>query len=294
MIPVLTNPLSGWRVSYPIHMIPKSEAKEFLTSRRARLTPEQVGLPSFGINRRVSGLRREEVAMLAGVSVDYYIKLERGNLAGASSSVLGSLANALRLSDTERTYLFTLAAAGAGSGVKKHEPEQWNSSVSPALQRTIDQMSNVGIYVRNSRLEVLTSNAIADRIFPWLRAEDGSYNNIARFTFLDPTAKDFFASWAKSAADAVLILRMRSVNSPQDRVVHDLIRELSTKSKDFRDLWSANEFQRHQIDVKHFNHPTLGRIDVDFQLLTLADQSDLTMLIYSADETSETYSKLFT
>ena len=271
-------------------MIPKDEARDFLTSRRARLTPEQVGLSTFGTNRRVSGLRREEVALLAGVSVDYYIKLERGNLASASTSVLSSIAKALRLNDTERTYLFTLASA-AGA-FKAPEPLEVRESLKFSLQQAIDQMSQTGVYVRNTRLDVVGANAMAMRIFPWLKDQDGSFTNIARFTFLNPAAKAFFPLWNKVAADAVLILRMHSVNNPQDRPLQELIAELDRTSEIFREMWSANDLHRQQVESKQFNHPELGALELDFQILTLADEPSLTMLVYSSGEQTDTHARL--
>lgn len=226
--------------------------------------------------------------MLAGVSVDYYIKLERGNLAGASSSVLNGLARALQLNDIERTYLFTLA--GGAANVPSLAPQ---TAISASLQKTIDQMDRTGVYLRNSRMDVVGANHVAERIFPWMRRPDGRFENIARYIFLDLTSIHFFPLWNKAAADAVLILRMHSVNNPHDAQGKSLIEELQSKSSVFRLLWTANDLDRQQVFSKQFNHPNLGLLDLNFQILNLADEPSVAMLLYSAEGKSESYAKLF-
>jgi len=190
----------------------RAEVREFLRSRRARIAPEDSGLPAYGGNRRVAGLRREEVALLAGVSVDYYTRLERGNLGGVSDSVLGSLARALQLDDAERAYLFDLArAADPAPEPRRRHPKQ---RVRPAVQRVLDAMTDAPADVRNNRRDILASNRLGYALYSEMYADPARPVNVARFTFLSPRARAFFADWDGAASDLVANLRTEAGRSP--------------------------------------------------------------------------------
>jgi transcriptional regulator with XRE-family HTH domain len=270
-------------------MIRSEEIKDFLSTRRASITPEQAGLPNYGVHRRVKGLRREEVAMLAGVSAEYYTKLERGNLAGASDSVLGSLASALKLSDDERSYLYMLARNQAGSKVIRRTVPPM--TIRPNLQFIIDQM-DVATYVRNTRMDILGSNPMARQLFPWLAEAEGRPVNMARYVFLDPDARTFFAEWPKAASDTVTMLRVQAARDPFDRAITELIGELSTLSPEFRQLWAKHNISRSQLGQKHYNHPVVGQLYLNYQILNVADDPNLIMLVYNAAPDSADVEKL--
>ncbi|GAA3880843.1 helix-turn-helix transcriptional regulator [Leifsonia kafniensis] len=260
----------------------KTEVREFLASRRARITPDQTGLPAYGGNRRVPGLRREEVAMLAGMSVDYYTRLERGNLAGASESVLESLARALQLDEAERAHLFDLArTANAGTRPRARRPTP--PSVRPVIQRILDSMDGVPAFIRNGRLDVLAANPLGEALYSEMYVNPARPVNHARFTFLDPRATRFWGDWDRAARDTVAILRTEAGKNTYDRALTDLIGELSTRSEAFRALWASHDVKFHRTGVKVFNHPAVGRIEVAFEALELPADDGLTILAYSAE-----------
>ncbi|MDQ0620538.1 helix-turn-helix transcriptional regulator [Arthrobacter globiformis] len=202
-------------------MTHSDDVRKFLTSRRARITPEEAGLPVYGGNRRVAGLRREEVAMLAGMSIDYYIRLERGNLSGASDSVIEALARALKLDDAETAHLFDLArAATASPRVRRKRSPQ---TVRPSVQRVIDAITIAPAWVRNDRGDVLAANDLGRALYLDLMAEQVTPPNSARFTFLNPKAREFFADWERAADDIVAVLRSTAGKNPFDKDLTDLI-----------------------------------------------------------------------
>jgi transcriptional regulator with XRE-family HTH domain len=189
-----------------------NEIREFLASRRARITPQQAGLPTYGANRRVPGLRREEVALLAGVSVDYYTQIERGNLGGVSNNVLDALAAALQLDEAERAHLFDLArTTTAPSHSRRLSGPQ---RVRPSIQRLLDAMTGVPAYVRTGRLDILAVNRFGRALYAPVLAGQRLPVNLARFLFLDPVAGDFYVDWDKTANDAVAILRGEAGRNP--------------------------------------------------------------------------------
>ncbi len=209
----------------------RAEIRDFLTTRRGKVTPQQAGLPAYGTNRRVPGLRREEVAMLAGVSVDYYTRLERGNLAGVSDSVLDALARALQLDEAERVHLFDLARAASTSGAAVRRRRQPTQHVRPPVQQVLDAMTMAPAYVRNGRLDVLAANELGRAVFAPLFETAAGPPNIARFIFLDAAAQRFYVEWEQLAADTVAILRAEAGRDPFDRAMSDLVGELSTRSE---------------------------------------------------------------
>jgi transcriptional regulator with XRE-family HTH domain len=262
----------------------KGEIREFLTSRRARLTPDQVELTSYG-PRRVPGLRREEVAVLAGVSLPYYTRLERGNLSGVSESVLEALARALQLDDAERAHLFDLARAAQPAAPKRRRRTQ--QRVRPSVQRLIDAMTGVPALVQNGRLDILSANTLGQALFSELYVDPVRPANHARFVFLSPRAPDFYRDWARVANDTVSILRTEAGRDPYDRDLSDLIGELSTRSEEFRTRWAAHNVRIHRTGSKDFHHPVAGDLSLTYEMLDLSGDSGLAVLTYTAEAGSK-------
>ncbi|AMM20153.1 XRE family transcriptional regulator [Frondihabitans sp. PAMC 28766] len=269
------------------------EVATFLTTRRANVTPAQVELPS-GPNRRVPGLRRTEVAMLAGVSVEYYSRLERGSLAGASDGVLHAVAQALLLNDDERAHLFDLAKAANDSPVPSKRRSTRAQNVRPSLQFILDAITGGPAFVRNGRLDILASNGLGKAVYADLyeSAEatlPGRPMNLARYCFLDPDRSDrFYPDWATAADQTVAILRTEAGRDPYDKDLQDLIGELSTRSVEFRIRWGAHDVRRHATGMKHFIHPLVGPLDMVFEGTELVADPGLHLLIYAAEPRSAT------
>jgi transcriptional regulator with XRE-family HTH domain len=256
----------------------KEEIREFLTSRRARVTPERAGLPTYG-SRRVPGLRREEVAALAGVSVQYYTRLERGDIAGASNSVLEALARALHLDDAERAHLFDLARA---AGPTAERPRRRASQkVRASVQRMLDAMTGAPAVVQNGRLDILGANQLGRALYSDMFADPPA--NHARFVFLDPRARDFYPDWDSVANIIVASLRSEAGHDPYDRDLSDLVGELSTRCDEFRTRWAAHNVRIHRTGVKRVHHPVVGDLDLTFEMLQLAADPGLNLLTYSAE-----------
>jgi transcriptional regulator with XRE-family HTH domain len=257
----------------------RSEIKEFLASRRARVTPEQAGLTIYGGNRRVKGLRREETAMLAGVSVDYYVRLERGNLRGVSEQVLDALARALQLDEAERTHLFDLArAANVNAAARRRAAAQ---RVRPNVQRVLDLVA-APAWVRNARHDLLAANRLGYALYSELLTDPVSPPNNARYVFLNPRSRDFFIDWERAADDIVAMLRSEAGRNPYDKALTDLIGELSTRSELFRVRWAAHNVRFHRTGRKKLRHPVVGDLDLSFEAMDLPGE-DLTLLIYTAE-----------
>ena len=268
----------------------RSEIREFLATRRARITPQQAGLTLYGGNRRVAGLRREEVAMLAGVSVDYYTRLERGSLSGASESVLEALAGALQLDEAERAHLFDLArAANARPATRRRSSPQ---RIRPSVQRILDAMTGAPAWVRNGRMDFLAANRLGQALYSDLINSPAGPPNNARFTFLDPCATRFYLDWERAASDIVAILRAEAGRNPYDRALSDLIGELSTRSEDFRTRWAAHNVRFHRTGVKQVHHAIVGDLSMTFEAMELTADPGLTLLAYSAEPGSPTQDAL--
>ena len=259
----------------------KQEIREFLTSRRARITPEQAGLASYG-SRRVPGLRREEVAVLAGVSVPYYIRLERGDLSGVSDGVLEALARALELDDAERAHLFDLARAAQPTPVPRRR-RQAKQRVRPEVQWTLDAITSAAAFVGNERLDLLAANQLGRALFSELYAAPARPVNTARFVFLDPRAEAFFGDWDRVANESAAILRAAAGRNPYNRDLSDLVGELATQSEAFRTRWAAHNVRFHNTGVKHFNHPVVGELHLSYNRLDLAADPGLTIFTYTAE-----------
>lgn len=280
--------LGGERHRSVIVMDLKADTREFLVSRRGRLTPEKAGLPAYGGVRRVPGLRREEVAMLAGMSVDYYTRLERGNLRGVSAEVLYALAEALQLDEAERLHLQDLAeAANAGGAARSRTRQRPAPTVRPAIQQVLDAMGDVPAVVRNGRLDVLGANrlgrALYAPIFDFAVRTGSASVNTARFQFLDPVSARAF--WGENADrishDAVAILRAEAGRNPYDTALTNLVGELSTRSDEFRHLWANHDVHLHRSGTKTFHHPAIGALTLDFEALVLPGDPGLQMNVYT-------------
>ncbi|GFZ81041.1 helix-turn-helix transcriptional regulator [Nesterenkonia alkaliphila] len=269
----------------------KNEAREFLMSRRAKLRPDQAGLSTSG-HRRVTGLRRSEVASLADVSLEYYTKIERGNLAGVSDGVLESIATALQLDEAEREHLFDLARAANGGAdpVRRRKPrKRWQPRES--LTRALDAIVTGPTFVRNGRMDVLATNALGrafyDHVF-----EDPGRGNLARFCFLDERAREFYPDWEQAADVTVAILRSEAGRDPRDKQLHDLVGELSTCSDAFRTRWGAHDVRRHGTGTKDFHHHEVGDLTLSYEGLELTAEPGLSLVIYAAAPASVSQERL--
>jgi transcriptional regulator with XRE-family HTH domain len=261
----------------------RKEARELLVSRRAKITPEQANLPA-GTNRRVPGLRRSEVAALAGVSIEYYSKLERGSLAGVSAGVLDAIARALQLDDAERAHLFDLAQAADGSALvrpRRRAAKQW--SPRPSLQWTLDAVSDGPAFVRNGRMDLLAANRLARAFYADVYTHPQRPANLARFAFLDPSARRFYPDWDLAADITVAILRTEAGRDPHDKELQNLVGELSTRSEEFRRRWGAHNVRHHGTGAKTFHHPIVGDLTLAYEGLELAADPGLTLTIYTAE-----------
>src|SRR5918996_4692054 len=258
----------------------RSEIREFLTSRRAKLKAADVGLPDYGA-RRVPGLRREEVAVLAGVSVPYYTRLERGDVAGVSDSVLDALARALRLDDAERAHLFDLARAARPVGPPpRRRPAKHR--IRPSVQQLLDALTGAAAHIGNERLDILGANTLGRALF--LEMFDGQERpTAARFVFLDPRAGEFYLDWDRIARDVVASLRSAAGQNPYDRDLTDLIGELSTRSDEFRQLWARHDVRFHISGVKRYHHAQVGDLELNYERLDVVFDTGLTIFTYTAD-----------
>jgi transcriptional regulator with XRE-family HTH domain len=258
----------------------RDDVREFLTSRRAKVTPQLVGLP-VGRNRRVPGLRRTEVAALAGVSVEYYSRVERGNLAGVSEEVLDALSRALELDDAERAHLYDLArAASSKRAPRKQDQPRY---VRKSLQTTLDAITTAPAVVNNGRGDLIAANRLARALYSEMFNQSQQQPvNHARFVFLDPRATTFYRDWSKAADETVAILRAEAGRDRYDRALSDLVGELSTQSEEFRVRWAAHNVRQHFTGTKRVRHPAVGDIDLTFEAFDISADTGLTLLIYTA------------
>jgi transcriptional regulator with XRE-family HTH domain len=259
----------------------RNEIREFLTSRRARITPQEAGVPVFGDNRRVLGLRREEAAMLAGVSVDYYTKMERGNLRGVSEGVLEALARGLKLDDAERAHLLDLARAAGPTPRARRRPTK--PGVRSSVQRILDAMTGAPAIVQDGRGNVLAANRLGLALYSEMDLAPPQPANHGRFVFLDPRAKSFFLDWERVAHDTVAMLRAEAGRDPHDRDLSDLVGELSMRSDEFRVRWAAHDVRAHRTGAKRFHHPVVGDLTLTYEMLELAADPGLSLLAFSAE-----------
>jgi len=256
-----------------------NDIAEFLTTRRAKVTPEQAGLPSYG-KRRVPGLRREEVASLAGMSVEYYKRLERGNVAGVSELVLEGLARALQLDDAERAHLFDLARAASPVASKRSRPIK--QRIRPVVQQILDQLAAPAV-VRNARLDQIGANALGRALYAPMFDSREEPANSARFTFLDPAAVDFYPDWPRLATELVAHLRSEAGANPYDRQLSDLVGELSTRSDEFRVRWAAHNVRFHRTGTKQIHHPVVGALELSYETMELSADDGLSVAVFTAE-----------
>jgi len=271
----------------------RAEVREFLTSRRAKLSPAAAGLPPAG-QRRVPGLRRGEVAALAGVSIEYYAKLERGAIAGASASVLEALARALQLDDTERAHLFDLARAADGipaSGRPRRRATAQTAS-RPSLHWMLEAFTGGVAFVRNSQQDLLATNTLGRAFYSPLIGDAGRTPNLARFQFLDPASRDFYPDWDLFAHMCVAIMRAEAGRDPHDRGLQNLVGELSTQSETFRTLWGSHDVRTHGTGTKRFRHPDVGELTLAYEELSVTAAPGLVMIVYTAEPGSPSADKL--
>lgn len=247
----------------------RAEIRGFLATRRARLTPDQVGLPTSA-RRRVPGLRREEVAVLAGVSTEWYTRLEKGHIAEVSEQVLVAVADALRLNDEERGYLFDLARAARP--VHRRTSRRREVPLSSPVQWLLDSVTMSAVYARNGRLDVVGANPLGRALHAPMFASHSSVNgvpNFARYFFLDDGSRDYFVDWEAGAAATVALLRAEAGREPDDRALHELVGELSTVSDDFRTFWAAHDIRSIHAGTKRLQHPEVGELELVYQSMDL-------------------------
>ncbi|GLX95392.1 helix-turn-helix transcriptional regulator [Herbidospora sp. NBRC 101105] len=249
---------------------------EFLRARRDRITPEAAGLPADVRPRRVPGLRREEVASLAGVSVDYYVKLERGLARGVSRSVWEALARALRLDETERAHLWDLVAAETGV-VMRREPLP-RQRVTPGLRNLLATLDHVPAMVQGRRTDVLASNTLFTALYAGFTGR-----NLARFILLDPAAKDLYPEWPEVARSVVAVLRLYAGAHPDDPELTPLVDELTRASALFRQVWNEHAVVRHADGRKRFRHPVVGELTLNYETFTAAGDPEQTLVMFHAD-----------
>jgi transcriptional regulator with XRE-family HTH domain len=259
----------------------RNEIREFLTSRRAKITPEQAGLTAYG-SRRVPGLRREEVAVLAGVSVPYYTRIERGEMSGVSDSVLQALSRALQLDEAEHAHLFHLARAAHPTATPRR-PRPAKQPIRPSVQHILDAITGAAAFVRNDRLDILAANQLGYALYCEMFASQGRPANTARFIFLEPAARGFYPDWNKAANDTVAVLRASAGRDPYDRCLSDLVGELSTQSDEFRTRWAQHNVRQHIKGIKHFHHPVVGELSLAYDRLDLVADPGLTIFTYTAE-----------
>ena len=259
----------------------RREVREFLASRRARITPQQAGLPLYGTKRRVPGLRREEVALLAGVSTDYYTRLEKGHLSGVSDAVLEAVARTLQLDDVERAHLFDLArAAHAAPARTSRRPA--SPRVRPSVQHVLDGMTGAAAFLRNGRLDMLTANQLGYALYAPVFGDRSRPANLARFGFLDPQAPEFYLDWDGIADAAVGSLRAEAGRAPDDRARTELVGQLALRSDEFRTRWAAHNVTYYRTGAQPFRHPHVGDLVLDDEALELPADPGQTIIAYTA------------
>lgn len=271
----------------------RADVREFLMSRRAKVTPQDAGVVG-GANRRVPGLRRSEVAALAGVSVEYYAKLERGAIGGASASVLDAVARALQLDDTERVHLLDLARAADGvpwSGRARRRTPR-SSVTRPSLQWALSAITDGVAFVRDQRQDLLATNALGRAFYSPVIGDGGRTPNLARFQFLDPAARDFYPDWDRFAEMCVAIMRAEAGRDPHDKGLQDLVGELSTRSDVFRRLWGAHDVRTHGAGTKRFHHPVVGELTLAYEELAITAEPGQVLLVYTAEPGSPSAERL--
>ncbi|AWB86786.1 helix-turn-helix transcriptional regulator [Mycetocola zhujimingii] len=272
----------------------QAEVRDFLMTRRARVEPEQVGLPR-GSDRRVPGLRRGEAAALAGVSVEYYARLERGAIGGASDAVLDGLAQALLMDAAEREHLYRLARqtdrGAAAPRAKAKAARYWRPS--PSIQWFLDSMQSAAALVGNGRTDLLAWNPLGGALMnEMISTSTTSPPNFARFIFLEPVARRFYPDWEAVAGTNVAQLRTEAGRDPHSKELHDLVGELSTRSDQFRQLWSRHDVWQHATGLKRINHPVVGELTLHYNGLDLVGDLPAQLTVLTAEPGSHDFEGL--
>ncbi|GIE83496.1 transcriptional regulator [Actinoplanes philippinensis] len=266
-----------------------ADLKDFLRTRRARLTPRAAGIGDALPGRRVPGLRREEIAALAGVSVDYYVRLEQGRNLNPSTTVLAAIARALQLDDTERAHLFDLAKARRGR-VAVPRPQR----VRPGMHQMLETLDDAAspAFVLGRRMDLLAANRMARALICDFNLLPAAQRNKVRFMFLDPRARELYVQWDKVAAETVAVLRVEAGRHPGDPRLAALVEELSMRSEEFRRWWSDHQVLVRTSGTKLYRHPVVGELTVDFQALQLPEDPDQTLFVYTARSGSPSHQAL--
>lgn len=286
------DPHDGWYCECLPHVGPRAYAlevgdqqiRDFLASRRAKISPDRAGLPLYGSKRRVPGLRREEVALLADISVEYYTRLERGEARGVSTDVLDAVSRALKLDEAEHAHLLDLIRTAS----LERSPRRTSGAkqVRPSIRRVVDALAAIPALVVSSRHDVLYANPLAETLFIELFSDPGRPPNFARYIFLDPRAKTFYAEWDNVAHDVVAAIRAEAGRSPYDRALSDMVGLLSTRSDEFRVLWAGHDVRFHRTGVKRLRHPLVGDLTLGWDALPLPADPGQALATYSPDQGS--------
>lgn len=271
----------------------RDEVREFLMTRRERVSPDAAGI-SGGAHRRVKGLRRSEVALLAGVSVEYYAKLERGAIAGASGAVLDAVSRALQLNDAEHAHLLDLArnADGIPSSGRQRRRSTKPGPPRASLEWALAAITDAVAVVRDQRQNLIAFNELGRAFYSPLIGDGGRTPNFARFQFLDPAAHDFYPDWETFADMCVAVIRAEAGRDPHDTGIQDLVGELSTRSDVFRSLWAAHNVRTHGSGTKRFVHPIVGEVTLVYEELALTADPGRVLLIYTAEPGSPSAERL--
>lgn len=267
----------------------RDDVADFLRTRRDRIGPEQAGIIAGG-RRRVPGLRREEVAMLAGVSVDYYAKMERGDLSGVSPEVLDSLARALQLDDAETDHLHDLAQAAAPRGPRRRRPQ--DTSIRPGLQRFLDAVTGAPVWVRDRRMNFIAANPLGRALYAPMLEDPVNQRNTARFTFLNPVSRNFFMDWEQGADDVVATMRTYAGQHPRDKELTDVIGELVARSDSFSSRWASHHVRHHRSGTKRIRHPEVGELELTYEAMDLPLNPEWFMFAYTAEPGSVTEERI--
>lgn len=268
----------------------REEINDFLTSRRANVAPADVGLPGGSDNRRVPGLRREEVAVLSNISVDYYTRIERGDATGVSESVLDAICAALTLSQSETQHLFDLMRAANATTPRKHTPTP--DEVRPGVTRMVDALVHTPGFVLNRRLDVLHANPLGRALYAPMYADPVRPVNMARFTFLERSARDFWVDWEPFARGIVAVLRIAAGARPHDRDLSDLVGELTTRSDDFAAMWATHDVWQHQAASVGIRHPEAGLLELDKEVMTVEGDAGQMVSTYTAPPDTDAHERL--
>ena len=268
----------------------RTAVSDFLRTRRDRITPEQAGIIG-GSRRRVPGLRREEVAMLAGVSVEYYARMERGDLAGVSARC-STPSHRLSGSTRRRGTTWTMSARAAGPRPMRRRKKACEKGVTPAFQRFLDAVTGAPVWVRDRRMDFVAANALGRALYAPLFEDPSGRANTARFTFLDPAARLFFPDWEANADGIVATMRTYAGQNPLDKGLTDLIGELVTRSDAFRQRWSVHDVRHHRAGAKRIHHPVVGDLELSYEAMDLPANPDWFMFAYTAEPGSPTEERI--